>query len=219
MIILITPLGSNNYTYPVINNLFLAAPISLWLFRRLMQRLGEKSWHFAWQGMITMVIIVTLVQGAIFHCVYAFGDGDDGTKRTTHASIPKVSSMTTNEYNAQTLDELAAALEDNDLTDKKAVFFGGVPGLAYIYDLEPAIDSVWPDLDSYSVEKFDEGLMALSVSEDPEPVIIVGNTLAEYANIDEKYDILLDYIANHDYNKVFENSRFTVYAGGSESED
>ena len=219
MIILITPLGSNNYTYPVINNLFLAAPISLWMFRRLMQRLGEKNYNFAWQGMVTMTIMVTLVQGAIFHSVYTFGDGDDGSKRNSKAGIPKVSAMTTTEYNAQTLNELADAIKANGLQDTKAVFFGGVPGLAYILDLEPALDSVWPDLDSYSVSKFDKGLMDLSVSGDPEPTIIVGRNMAEYANIDAKYDILLDYISNHDYNMVFENNRFTVYAGGIESED
>jgi hypothetical protein len=41
----------------------------------------------------------------------------------------------------------------------------------------------------------------------------MGKDLAEYANIDEKYDILMDYIVNHDYNKVFENDRFIVYSG------
>ena len=219
MIILITPLGSNNYTYPVINNLFLAAPISLWMFRRLMQRLGEKNYNFAWQGMVTMTIVVTLVQGVIFHAVYTFGDGDDGTERCAKTIIPKTAAMTTTEYNAETLDQLYEAVKSKGLQDKKAVFFGGVPGLAYILDLEPALDSVWPDLDSYSVAKFDNGLMELSVSEDPEPTIIVGRNMAEYANINEKYDILLDYISNHDYNKVFENSRFSVYAGGIESEE
>ena len=214
MIILITPIGSNNYTYPIINNLFLVAPISLWIFRRLMQRAGEKSYNFAWQAMITMVIVVILVQGTLFHCVYTFGDGDEGSSRNTRVDIPKVSSMVTTEYNADTITKIASVIEEKGLGDRKLILFGGVPGLSYIYDLEPALDSVWPDLDSYSVSKFDNALKALSASGDPDPTVIIGRNRAEYANIDEKYDILMDYIGNHDYNKVFENSRFTIYAAG-----
>ncbi|MCR5156923.1 MAG: hypothetical protein K6C96_09610 [Butyrivibrio sp.] len=211
MIILITPIGSNNYTYPVINNLFVAAPISLWIFRRLMQRMGEKNYHFPWQAMITMVIAVTLIQGAIFHAKWSFGDGVDGSFRGDHVNIPKVSAMATTKDNADSLNELGKAIKDNGLSDRKVILFGGVPGLSYIFDMEPAINSVWPDLDSYSVQKFDDELMKLSTSEE-QPVIIIGNEPADYAGIQVKNDILLDYITNHDYNKVFENNRFTVFA-------
>ena len=76
--------------------------------------------------------------------------------------------------------------------------------------MEPAINTVWPDLDSYSVQKFDEQLKGLNSSDDL-PVVIIGNEMPEYANIQEKYDILLDYIADYDYNKVSENERFTVF--------
>ena len=210
MIILITPLGSNNYTHPILNNLFVIAPVFLWLFRRLMQRLGEGHYNFPWQAMITMVITVVLVQGAIFHYCFAFGDGTDGQKRNSRCSIPKVSAMVTTEGNAQSLDELYQGLSDNGLLNGKALFFGGVPGLSYIFDLEPAIDTVWPDLDSYSVEKFKDQLKGIS-EQNSEPIVIIGKEMADYANIEEKYNILVDYITQHDYNKVFESDRFTVY--------
>ena len=42
----------------------------------------------------------------------------------------------------------------------------------------------------------------------------MGKNLPEYANIDAKRDILMDYIASNDYNKVFESDRFTVYVSG-----
>ncbi|WP_026520104.1 hypothetical protein [Butyrivibrio sp. FCS006] len=211
MIILITPLGSNNYTFPVINNLFIVAPVALWLMRRLMQRVGQAQYHFAWQAMISMVITVLIVQGIIFHFSFAFMDAVDGSKRDAYCSIPKVSGMKTTKENAATLDELYAALKDEGLLQDKVLLFGGVPGLSYILDMEPAIDTVWPDLDSYSTSKFDEQLMELSTSGGA-PSVIMGKDLAEYANIDEKYDILMDYIANHDYNKVFENDRFMVFS-------
>ena len=212
LIILITPLGSNNYTFPVINNLFIVAPVSLWLMRRLMQRVGHAQYHFAWQGMISMVIAVLLVQGIIFHFSFAFMDAVDGSERDSYCDIPKTAGMKTTGDNAHSLNELYAALSGEGLLQDKVLLFGGVPGLSYIFDMEPAIDTVWPDLDSYSVTKFDEQLMELSTSGDT-PAVIMGKDLAEYANIDEKYDILMDYIVNHDYNKVFENDRFIVYSG------
>ncbi len=212
MIILITPLGSNNYTYPVINNLFLVAPIALWIMRRLMQRLGEKEIHFTWQSTITMVIVVLIVQGILFRFSFSFMDGADGQKRDTVMNgIPKVDHMVTTSYNANTLKELGSYLENKGLLQEKVLLFGGVPGLSYIFDLKPAIDTVWPDLDSYSIDTFDKELMELTVSDNPQPMIIVGSNVQEYANISRKYDILMDYIVNHDYNIDFENERFTVY--------
>ncbi|WP_026650859.1 hypothetical protein [Butyrivibrio proteoclasticus] len=212
IIILITPLGSNNYTFPVINNLFYVAPITLWLMRRLMQRLGEAQYHFSWQSMITMVIVVTLIQGTLFRINFSFVDGADGQVRdATVSMIPKVRHMVTTRDNADSVEELYAFLYTNDLLDQKTILFGGIPGLAYVYDLEPAIDTIWPDLDSYTTETFDNQLMELSTSENPTPMIIVGAQMQDYANIGEKYDILLDYIANHDYNKVFESERFIVF--------
>ena len=216
LILLITPLGSNNYTYPVINNLFVVAPVVLWLFRRLMQRLGEEDFNFSWQGMVTMVIAVVLVQGIIFHFCFAFGDGMDGQPRDAKCSIPKVSSMATTQYNAETLDELYAVLLEKELLEDKAILFGGVPGLAYIFDLEPAIDTVWPDLDSYSVEKFDLQLQNLAVSKEQYPTVILGKDMSDYANIDKKFDILVDYMNYQDYNMVFESDRFIVYTAKGE---
>ena len=211
IVILITPIGSNNYTFPVINNLFFVAPITLWLLRRLMFRLGEGDYHFPWQAMITMVIIVLIIQGTLFHGSFAFLDGDGGEKRDSHAVVPKVASMATTAYNADSINELYEALEDQNVLDKKAIFFGSVPGLSYIFDIEPAINTVWPDLDSYSTSKFKEELSKVSLSGADAPIVIMGQNLTEYANLDAKRDILLDYIASNDYNKVFESDRFVVY--------
>ena len=119
--------------------------------------------------------------------------------------------MATTSYNADSINELYSALESMNAFDKKAIFFGQVPGLAYIFDLEPAINTVWPDLDSYSTSKFSDELSKISAKGIDAPIIIMGQNLPEYANIEAKKDVLMDYIASNDYNKVFESDRFTVY--------
>ena len=212
MVLLITPIGSNNYTFPVINNLFVAAPIILWIMRRLMQRMGEADWNFPWQAMISMTIAVLIVQGAIFHAGFTFKDGDDGRARDSHSSIPKVAGLATSGENARTLDELYDFFAASGLLDDKVILFGDVPGISYVFDLEPAIDTAWPDLDSYTTEKFSGQLQGISQKGESAPTVVISAQLPEYANTLKKYDILMDYIANHDYNKVFESERFIVYA-------
>ena len=212
MVILITPIGSNNYTFPVVNNLFFVAPVSLWLLRRLMFRLGDADYNFPWQAIITAVVLVLIIQGAIFHARFSFADGDDGQERDSYVQIPKASGMKTTAYNADTLSELYNALNEQELLGKKAVFFGGVPGLAYLFDMEPAINTVWPELDTYSVNKFSEQLQELSSSKDDKPLIIMGPNVTEYATLQSKNDILMDYIVSNDYNVIFENDRFKVYS-------
>ena len=214
MLILVTPLGSNNYTFPIMNNMFLIAPIILWLFRRMMQRAGEEDYHFPWQSFVTTVIIVLVIQGALFHINFSFYDGADGTKRDARADIPKVSSMVTTSYNAETLNELNKAMEENGLKDDKVLLFGNVPGLSYIFDLEPAIDTTWPDLDSYGAFLFHQELELITDKELP-TVIIGKDGIGEGANT-AKFDDLMDFIGNHDYNKVFESDRFIVYASDNE---
>ena len=177
-----------------------------------MQRAGEGHFNFTWESMFTMVVVLLFIQGGLFHFGYSFFDGADGTPRDSQTSIKKAAHMVTTDYNAETLDELQQVLLDEKLMDTKVILFGGIPGIAYLFDMEPAIDTTWPDLDSYAIKNFDDQLMEISVSDAPTPTIIVGKEMAEYSNIGTKYDILLDYIVNHDYNKVFESDRFIVFA-------
>jgi hypothetical protein len=215
MLILVTPIGSNNYTFPIMNNMFMIAPIILWLFRRMMQRAGEGEQHFAWQSIITTVIIILLIQGTLFRVNFSFYDGADGTVRDARADIPKVSAMVTTTYNAETLNELKTAIEDNRIKEQKVILFGNVPGLSYIFDLEPAIDTTWPDLDSYGAIFFHGELLGLSTNGEAPAVIIGKEGIGEGTNT-QKFDYLMDFIDNHDYNKVFESERFMIFASTNE---
>ena len=216
MLIFILPIGSNNRTMPVVNCLFLIAPIGLWLIRRLMQRLGDKDYHFAWQAMITGVIVVLLVQGAIFHIRFSFADHNDLEPKldTKVTDIAKANGLVTTKENYDAIKELEICLKDNDLMQSKALVFGDVPGIPYLFDIEPAIDTTWPDLDSYSTVSFKSAIEKLDSSDEPKPTVIMGAldlVMQENPNIAAKEKMLMDYIEKNDYNIVFESDRFTVY--------
>lgn len=230
MIILLVPIGSNNRNLPLVNNMFLVAPISLWLYRRLIQRLGEAEWNFAWQSTFVGLVTVLVVQGILFHLNFSFVDGMDGAQKRDHVikNIPKVKGMVTTEYNAETLEELALFMENNVSGEDKVITFGSIPGISYLFDLEPAINTSWPNLDSYVTDKYKSELER-AFGEGKKPVIIIGKNEIEayfedeendgsepdiYANAKTKYSMLLDYIDEYDYNIVFESDRFVVYTPG-----
>ena len=228
MIILIMPIGSNNRTLPLINNMFLVAPISLWLYRRMMQKLGDEEWNFAWQATFVGIVTVLAVQGILFHLNFSFIDGMDGVQErdSVVSNIPKAKGMKTTKDNAETLDELALFIKGNIHEDDKVITFGSVPGISYLFDLEPAINTSWPDLDSYSRDKF-KAEIDRAFNEDKKPVVIIGKQDIEeyykeeedtdnpgpdiYANAKAKYSLILDYMDEYDYNIVFESTRFVVY--------
>ena len=216
LIILITPLGSNNYTYPVINNLFIVAPVILWMFRRVRQAAGVSELNFTWKAVFITLLTVLCVQGGFFHIFHSFVDGTDGEKRSAlvgSQDIPRAAGMHTTQTNAQTLSDLYEFLCDNGLQDKKLLQFGKAPGLSYLFRMEPAIFSTWPDLDSNTVAKFEEALEAYGGADvDELPVVIVNPDLEGEVLAEEKCDLLLDFLHSFKYNNVFDNGRFIVYA-------
>jgi hypothetical protein len=216
LIILITPLGSNNYTYPVINNLFIVAPVILWMFRRVRQAAGKSELNFTWKAMFIMLLTVLCIQGGLFHVYHSFVDGTDGEKRDTvvgSQDVPRAAGMHTTKNNAKTLTDLYEFLCDNDLQNKRLLQFGKAPGLSYLFKMEPAIFSTWPDLDSNTVEKFAIALDSYGGANASElPVVIVNPDLEGEVLAEEKSDLLLDFLHSFKYNNVFDNGRFIVYA-------
>lgn len=211
VIIVITPLGSNNYTYQNINNLFVVAPITLYAFVKLFRRrysIETRVLHFSWKAMTAVLFAMILLQSAGFHSQFVFRDGMDGTKRDTVVETPAVvKGMHTTAANAEVISGLLLYMEDNRETITEAVYFGDCPGLAFLTGVPAAIGSSWPDLDSYSVQQFDTDLSKLTKL----PAIILCNVEKDSAAYLEKKDILADYMNAKHYESVYENNGYTVY--------
>jgi len=220
VIILITPLGSNNGLYPIINNLFLVFPVSILMAREVFRR----AYHagtigFAFRFVFGMVLVCVTVQSILFGINFVFHDKQarsDGQRLELQCSDRGTGLQMTAEE-AAALEELDAYLYQNALNKKQAILYGDIPSLAYLFDMTPAIFTTWVDLDSNSIEILERELHTLSdnMAMNNTPVIILGRTAIENRNQTEKlvlqkYQLILEFARENDYRQCFENEEYCV---------
>lgn len=207
----VTPLGSNNKLQPVINNLFLIAPFTLWVLYRLWT--GKESddsrtdviknddlggqendtgmcrdRKMLWAVPCAMLLVFVFVQSVGFHREFVFQDGIWGEPRNTKVTIPqKAAGIYTNMENGVFLKELALFIQEERLSGREAITYGELPGLHYLLDMPSALSTAWPDLDSYRMAEYKRDLVALEdriAAGGESPVIIVSTPVAAYLSDD-----------------------------------
>ena len=141
--------------------------------------------------------------------------------------------MYTSELNAETLEEISYFMLEHkeEYADKKLILYGNIPGLAYYLDMAPAIDTIWADLDTYSVRRFREGLAAAGAptgQESVRPLVILTPLLSAWISgdqevmewwgiepgeweQDEKLTAIRSFMEEQTYRQVFANEAFVVY--------
>lgn len=225
--ILVTPLGSNNHLYPIINNLFLAAPFVLGIGWQLLAGIEDKESGetVVWGLPFAVLIVFVLMQSVGFHICYSFRDGMYGEKRDTVVEVPaKAAGVYTGQDNAAWLAELAEYTEEAGLTGKKVLLYGDIPGLGYLLDMPSALSTFWPDLPSYRMVEYERDMGQMEEA----PVVIVASPTAAWLNedadgmnwfgvdqealdADEKLQILGRYLKEHSYRESFGNGQYVVY--------
>lgn len=220
IMILITPLGSNNYVWPALNNLFFAAPVTFWMVYKF-ARWGRdyvdstgKVPFFPVKAMISAMVLAFFVQSLGLGCFYVFLDGEDGRKRTATVRENRVlAGMHTNDQNGETLSELGSFLAKNEseYEGKKLILYGNIPGLSYYLDRAPAIFTSWPDLDTNSLDRLDQELEELTVNirekGESKPLVILSASCGK----DEKLSRITDFMEENEYSQAFANEAYAVY--------
>lgn len=207
-VILLTPLGSNNYTYQNMNNLFIPAPYTLWSCFRIWQKTRGRSIHFPWQALMALILLMTLVQGIGFGCSYVFRDGIYGEARDARVeNSPVLKGMYTNRQNAESLSELISFCREEGIGEEPVLLWGNAPGLSYILDVPSAIFTTWPEIPSNTGEALERALAEL----DWEPAVILHNDTGRPFEEGEKSGLILEFIRTRGYTCVFENANYKVY--------
>lgn len=218
-IIFITPLGSNNNLYPIMNNLFLAAPVSVYL---LFQTAKPYYSFFPVKGMLLFLCTCVSVQSILFGCCFVFHETAQTGQEWVKADIPGTSKLrgmyTLGDKNAQ-LAELGQYLAENELLNKKVLLYGNIPAISYLFDLEPAIYTTWIDLASNPIDRMD-----LTIQNQEFPVVIVsqsaggylekvltGGESEQYLWENEKQRAIGTFLMEGQYQCVFKNQGYYVF--------
>lgn len=220
VVILITPLGSNNYIWPVLNNLFFIAPVTFWIVYKFVRwgrsylDVTKKVPLFSSKAMLAAVLIAFFIQAVGIGFGYIFLDGEDGSKLdtvVTNNTVLKGSKTTID--NAYALSEISEYFLVNDLSkDRRLILYGDIPGLSYYLDMPSALNTSWSDLGSNPVENMQQAIDKIDAGNVNErPIVIISRALYEMPDNSIKFDLINKYIENNDYKTTFMNDRFVVY--------
>lgn len=241
IMILITPLGSNNHIWPVLNNLFFIAPVILWVIYRFV-RWGRtyldasgKVPLFPVKAMCSGILIAFFIQAVGLGFGYVFLDGETGETRSYRVAENRVlDGMLTTGLNAEALEEITVFMAENqsEYGQKELILYGNIPGLAYYLNMPPAIYTTWADLDSNPLERLREELWEITESKgsnwEERPLVIITPQLDAYfagneqamsywgtdaadCEQDEKLSAIGEFLTENEYEQVFANEAFVVY--------
>lgn len=221
VLILITPLGSNNYIWPVLNNLFFIAPVTFWIIykfarwgREYLDATGKIP-TFGFRSMAAAVTIAFLIQGIGVGCAYVFLDGEDGSSVNYRVSDNAVlAGMRTTKGSADSLSELSAFMDTNEATyeSKRLVLYGDIPGLSFYLDKPSAINTTWSDLGSNPVEDMKASIEAIDAANtNSRPLVIISRALYDTPDNSIKLDLINSFMEENSYAEVFKNSKFVVF--------
>lgn len=165
LVILITPLGSNNHLYSAINNLFLVVPFTLWMLARFLRwlprrltRSGKRKGSglfitvslFPVKAMLVCILTMITIQGTLFGVGYVFSESNGGENlHTPIVGNTVLKGMLTSPERAEVLNSLSAYVNQEGLKGQEIILYGGIPSLSYYLEMPFAI-SAWPDLPSYN---------------------------------------------------------------------
>ena len=208
----VTPLGSNNYTFQNLNNLFIAAPFAFYVYVKIFRRRSGKGMikeiTFPWKAMLVMMGFMIALQSMGFHSQFVFRDGMEGMKRNYRFETPQsLTGMHTTQENGKSLQELIEYIDKKELQSQKVVLYGDCPGLSFILDMPFAIGTAWPDLGSYHYEEFVRDLEEL----DEVPVVIIRNVQSMDEQSKNKKEYLVNFLNGNEYINVFNNGVYGVY--------
>lgn len=213
VIVLVTPLGSNNAMYPVYNNLFLVAPFGFSMGSKYIFQVQKE---ILWPTKLALCVLtlVLMIQSLLFGWTFTFRDAGFTTGIDTTITENRVlRGMRTTEERAGVIEELSAYVYEKELVGEAVLLYGEIPFAVYALEMPSALSSSWADLNTVlSVDAMEKEMNAM---EEP-PVVIVAvdyyEDLLKTPNTDnEKALLISDYIQDNSYEEAFRNEKFVVY--------
>ncbi len=191
LVILITPLGSNNGAFPSLNNLFLAAPYTLWECWRFLRSAGEKTVgkglvlsSFPARGFLAAFLGLCFFVFTAFGLKFVFAEATGVQNADFYVYNNEIlKNIRMDPGKAQWMSELSEYVNEEGLAGKEVILYGKIPALSYYLQM-PAAFNPWSDLDSYGPEVM-KGELAeqegrIREKGEAKPVIILENAYGLY---------------------------------------
>ena len=220
LLLLLTPLGSNNKLMPALNNLFLAAPYTLWQSWRFCRNVtGKRIWKitldaFPAKGLLLSFLLMCLFLFAGFGTRFTFAEATGVYDLTASVENNEIlQNIKMSPERAKWLTELSQCVAERNLQGREVITYGDIPSLCYYLQMPPAFNS-WSDLDSYLYDVMEEAMEktenAMQKPGGDRPVILV-----DYLHVDPeedpKWQLITDFMIRNDYQPVWQNDRFILY--------
>lgn len=222
VIIFITPLGSNNGLYPIINNLFLVAPVSAYMIVELFAELKtgtsfENNRRYIIISIVVLIWTCAFFQSVLFGCGFVFHDAQAEKENEMIGNLRcgnAAAGLKTTAQKKQAIEGLDSFLFESGLNKKRVILYGDIPAVSYIFDMEPAVFTTWADLDSNRADELYKNLTSVYDSNET-PVVIIGKESIgkrlQLGGEDKKREIIDGFIEKSKYEKIYENSLFEVF--------
>lgn len=232
LVILLTSIGSNNRTFPSWNNLFVAAPYTLWESWKFVCG-SKKNILFPVKTILLVFLGMCVFQAAGFGAVFVFAESTGVQNATAYVENNKVlKNIKMPADRAKWLTELSSCVEEYGLQGKEVILYGEIPGLSYYLQM-PSAFNPWSDLRSYSLETMKKDMEQLEqeMAENgrAKPLILLENTYALYMEgnretlvaageeklysmeNDGKWKLIVDFMEKYGYKPILRNEKFAMY--------
>ena len=221
IIMVITPLGSNNHLYSSINNLFFIAPFTLWMLYRFWRYLPEylpvrkfQIASFPLKGMLMSMFVMGMLQCTIFGWVYVFVETGGGKNMNTCVEENAIlEGMLTDATRVKQLKEISAYVQEQGLQGQEVILYGQIPAMSYYLEMPFAISS-WPDLASYNYSVMVEDLQEIEreVLQNGEtlPVILMEKKQGTFVQKGREGLVALGTVSEPMIEKIIEDKKLTL---------
>lgn len=220
LVLFISSIGSNNGIYSSLNNLFLAAPYTLWnvyefircgrdiAFRKL------KLAVFPIKSMLVGLLLFYVFQTTMFGYTFFYTEAE-GAKNVTVTvdNLPLLDGIKMSPDKAKLIEVTYDYVTQNGLEGRESITVGHRPAIAYYLNLPPAFNA-WHSLHSYSLEQMildmEELKSQMDANQVEPPIIIASKSYPDF-EIDEKWKLLLRFMEDNGYERTLEVEEYIFY--------
>lgn len=230
LVVLLTSLGSNNKVYPSMNNLFVAAPYTLWQCWRFCvhvteKRIGKITFSaFPVKGILAAFLCMCLFQFGGFGVKFVFAEATGVYNLTASVENNEIlRNIKMSPEKARWLTELSGYVEERGLQGREVILYGDVPALSYYLQM-PSAFNAWSDLRSYSYDTMAGDLAQeerqIREGNVEKPVVLVDYTWEgkegpeqneKWRQMQEKWKLLQGFMKRNGYELTWQNDRFAFY--------